>query len=204
MISYIKGHVARVGEQAITILPGIDGKGGLGWEVAVARAHQFSKGSEVELEVVMHWNAEQGPSLYGFSTLLEKQLFCLLVSCSGVGPRLALAVLCAMKPEELIGIVTARDATAMSRVPGIGTRKAEQLIVHMEPKIAALIKSGIAIGGTQATLQRHEVAEALSSLNYSRQEISRAMQHINEQYAEKDLAFDVLLRHALSFLAKRL
>jgi Holliday junction DNA helicase RuvA len=151
----------------------------------------------------LHWNQEQGPSLFGFATEAEKVIFLLLIDCPGVGPKIGLAVLAHMTPATFLRAIQSGNDEALSQVNGIGAKKAEHLIVHLKHKVAKLIEAGLdAEEGGQAN-QWQTVIEALNALNYSRPEINRALKHLHESYADKTYAFDQLLRQALSFLSKK-
>ena len=99
------------------------------------------------------------------------------------------------------------DQKVLSSVSGIGTKKAEHMIVHLKAKAQKLIKTG-QISNTGSVSYLHEVDSALQSLNYSRGEIQRAMEHIKQAQASRaeetvPPSFDVLLRRALSYLTHK-
>ena len=176
---------------------------GIGFGVQVAGARAFAIGQKVDLLVHMHWNQENGPALFGFNTSLEKSVFLLITSCSGLGPKLAMAVLAHLGAAEFISAVTQANQDALSAVSGIGAKKAEQIIVQLKHKVAKLVESGIDLGASGDLEHRQNICQVLKSLNYSSKEISAAMNYLNEQYPQSSVAFDQLMRHALSYLAKR-
>lgn len=176
---------------------------GVGYCVQVPQPALFPVGQPAHILVHMHWNQENGPALFGFAHNLERSVFLMIISCSGLGPKLAMAVLAQLGALEFLEVVQAANEDALSNVSGIGAKKAEQIIVQLKHKVAKLIESGAALG-TSATLEkRHEISQVLKSLNYSPQEIRSAMNYVNEKYPQNSVAFDALLRHALAFLAKR-
>ena len=150
------------------------------------------------LLVHMHWNQENGPALFGFSTILEKNVFLMITSCSGLGPKLAMAVLAQLGAAEFLEAVQSANEDALSDVSGIGAKKAEQIIVQLKHKVAKLIESGIHLGASTTLEKRHEISQVLKSLNYSRPEIAAAMNYLNENYPGTQVAFDQLVRHALA------
>jgi len=156
---------------------------------------------EATMYVQLHWNQENGPSLYGFSTQLEKKVFMLITSCSGMGPKVALAVLSDLGVESFVEAIQTGDDKALSTVSGIGPKKAEQIAVQLKHKVAKLIASGVEIQGS-SVVKWHEVRQVLESLNYSRSEISAAMHYLSSSSADKKASLDELIRHALSFLSK--
>jgi Holliday junction DNA helicase RuvA len=196
MLHYVRGKVAHTEEQEVVVEVS-----GIGLSVLVPNAILFQKNSLIELQLYMHWNQEQGPTLFGFSSLLEKKVFLLIISCSGIGPKIALALLAQMRPSDFVQAITTSNLDALSSVSGIGRKKAEQIIVQLRHKIGPLTESLDEFVESADTLRFKDVADALASLSYSRQEITRAMQYLQEQQGGKP--FDELFRHALSFLAKR-
>lgn len=199
MIHHIKGTIARVEEQTIIIETA-----GMGFSVQVPNAAVFQKGAQTELNVYMHWNQEQGPTLFGFSSALEKKVFLLIISCSGIGPKIALALLHQMTPTAFVHAITTNNLDALSSVSGIGPKKAEQLLVQLRHKVTALSEAMEDHVDSPDAVRWKDVADALGSLNYSRQEVSRTMQYLHENHSGKPVPFDELFRHALSFLAKRM
>ncbi len=197
MITSISGTVKEVNENQLTIEVN-----GIGYGIQVPQA-AFGVGQKIDLLVQMHWNQENGPSLFGFSTSLEKSVFLMITSCSGLGPKLAMAVLAQLGAAPFLEAVQAGNTDALSDVSGIGEKKAEQIIVQLKHKVAKLLESGAHLGASATLEKRHEISQVLKSLNYSRPEISAAMNYLNDKYPDSSVAFDQLVRHALAFLAKR-
>ena len=198
MINALSGIVKESNESLITI-----DVNGLGFGVQVPQGALFIAGQKVDLLVHMHWNQENGPSLFGFNTALEKSVFLMITSCSGLGPKLAMAVLAQLGAAEFLEAVQAGNEDALSNVSGIGAKKAEQIIVQLKHKVAKLVESGATLGVSATLEKRHEISQVLKSLSYSPQEIRAAMNHLNDQYPSNTVAFDQLVRHALAYLAKR-
>src|SRR5205823_874959 len=94
-------------------------------------------GSDVALRVHTHVR-EDALQLYGFLTTLEQQVFERLISISGIGPRLALAVLSGIEPGELIVAVQHADVARLTRVPGIGRKTAERIVLELKDRLAQL------------------------------------------------------------------
>jgi len=199
MISTIQGTITEIKEQLLTV-----DIGQLGLSVLVPSTIHFKIGQQIKLTAHMHWNSDQGPSLYGFSDPIEKTIFLLLISCSGVGPKLALSALNYLGAQGFLETISSENDRALSKVPGIGAKRAEQIIVHLKHKINALLaEHPIVTSGSSSLHVWQEVGQALESLNYSRPEINQTMHHLATAYTGTNLPFDKLLRHALSFLAKR-
>lgn len=199
MFAYLSGTVRSLAQQLVVV-----DVGGVGYAVAVPRETVFLLDQKVQLYTHLHWNQEQGPSLFGFATEAERAIFLLLIGCSGVGPKLALAVLAELGVASFLEAVQAGNESALSVVPGIGEKKAEQIIVQLKHKVSKLLSSGIAASfeGSKVDERWHEVAQVLQTLNYSRQEISAALNYVREQCSGKQEPFEQMMRHALSFLSK--
>ena len=87
MIDYLTGSVKEVKEQSITI-----DIGKVGIAVQVSSGSLFHIGKKVTMHIHIHWNQEQGPTVFGFSSVLDKQVFLLIISCTGIGPKIALSI----------------------------------------------------------------------------------------------------------------
>jgi Holliday junction DNA helicase RuvA len=170
----------------------------------VPQAQKFAVGQEVSLHTSLQWNQENGPSLFGFATVLERDLFQVIISCSGIGPKIGLALLAHMAPAQFIDVVQRGDEDALSAINGIGPKKAEHLLMHLKHKVAKMIDKGLEMPESPAFSSRQDIAQVLKSLNYSKPEITAALNYLNENYGEPALPFDQLMRHALGYLAKRL
>lgn len=198
MLDFIKGSIKSTYKTSIAV-----DIGSMALRVTVPFASSFQKDKNIELYTYMHWNQEQGPSLFGFATEAEKEIFLLVISCSGVGPRLGIAVLEDLGPQVFLDAIIEENEQALSKTSGIGQKKAEQMIVQLKHKVAKLIKSGLVVQSNTKASKIQEVSDVLKSLNYSKQEISAAMNHLGKSYTSQELNFDQLIRYALSFLAKK-
>ena len=119
--------------------------------------------------------------LYGFATEPEQTAFETLVAVSGVGPKLALAALSAMSPSELRDTVVAGDAAMLTRVPGVGKRTAERLIVELRDKFAGMdgLETGGALGGDSvASEARADARSGLEALGLSRAEAEKRLRKV--------------------------
>jgi len=197
MISHISGTVKSISDQSIVV-----DLHGLGLQVSVAQEAVFQIGSPVQLHAYMHWNQENGPSLFGFTSELEKAVFLMIIDCSGIGPKIGLAALGSLGAERFIEVIQSGDERGLSKVNGIGPKKAEQMMVHLKHKVVKLLEKGIKVTGSAQITHWQNIQEVLESLNYSRPEISATMRHLRESEVDAALPFDNLMRKALSFLAK--
>lgn len=169
--------------------------GGVGYEIAMSPAGIGDLpgiGEDAVVHTHLHVREDQ-LSLFGFAHDDQRELFRLLLGVSGVGPKVALAILGTMSTNELRTAVLTEDADALTMVPGIGKRSAQKLMLELRPKLdlpdAELPASGSAVS---------EVREALEGLGYQGNEIRAALQELDTSQPVADL-----LRTALQRLGSR-
>lgn len=200
MFAYLKGTVVSCQDSSVII-----DVAGVGYSLSVARSECFEQNALAKIYTYMHWVQEQGPVLYGFLSEIERDIFLLVISCSGMGPKIALAVLAQLSPVQFLQIIQEGNQPGLSAVNGIGAKKAEQIIVQLRHKVGKLIAKGLDISHENKSFEVWKnLSDVLHSLHYSRQEIETALTHTRTQVSGKEYIFDELLRHSLSFLAKRL
>ncbi len=144
---------------------------------------------------------EDSMTLYGFSDTESKDLFSLLQTVSGVGPRLAMATLAVLEPDALRRALSEGNLTALTRVPGIGKRGAERMVVELRDKVDAVATTaGAASGVVVGSSIRDQIVEALEGLGFP---IKQAEQATDSVLAESpEATTSVALRSALSLLGK--
>lgn len=196
MIGWVHGTVKEIQEQSITLIAGP-----IGLEVYISNPLAYKQNQTIDLYMHLHWNSEHGPTLYGFATQEEKLVFLSIISCSGIGPKLALAILGHCGASSFVQAVAQEEIKTLSAIPGIGKKKAEHLIVQLKHKVAKLLEKGIVLGNSNLS-ELQQISEVLSSLNYSRTEITATLEHLKKNHDE-GITFDLMLRKALSFLSKR-
>jgi Holliday junction DNA helicase RuvA len=198
MISLLTGSILDIMPNSILI----ENKG-IGFELTVINPSQFQKAQTVTMYVYLHWSQEQGPTLFGFNSSLEKSTFMLIISCSGIGPKIALGILSHLEPSVFLQIITNQDITGLSSAPGIGAKKAEQMIVSLKHKVDTLLTKHPELTQTTSLGIWKDLTDTLQSLNYSAQEIKAATNHIKKIDDYNNLPFDMILRKSLTFLAKK-
>ncbi|MDV6273833.1 Holliday junction branch migration protein RuvA [Rhodococcus erythropolis] len=158
------------------------------------------RGSEARLFTTMIVR-EDSMTLYGFSDTESKDLFSLLQTVSGVGPRLAMATLAVLEPDALRRALSEGNLTALTRVPGIGKRGAERMVVELRDKVDAVpTTAGAASGVVAGSSIRDQIVEALEGLGFP---IKQAEQATDSVLAESpEATTSVALRSALSLLGK--
>lgn len=200
MVDYLVGMVREAYDQEIILDVGM-----MGISLQVPHSKGFEKGIQVKVYSYLHWNTENGPSLFGFVLPLDRSIFKVIISCSGIGPKIALAILSDLGSQNFLHAISTGDDQMLSKVNGIGKKKAEQIIVQLKHKVANLIESGtVDMSEIKDISHFHDISLALQSLHYSRQEISRAMDYLKKHTKLDSVTFDVLLRQALSYLTKQM
>ena len=196
MIGWLRGElVARsgAGEALVDV-------GGVGYRVTVSPALLAAlgeRGAPVELHVHTHVR-EDAIVLYGFASAEERRCFEALLGAHGVGPALALAVLGALRPPDLVRAVLDEDLAALCTVPGIGRKTAARLVLDLRSRLELPEFEGDAVpgGGAGRSEARGEVRAALAELGYGADEIRQALEGVPVDGGVQDL-----LRQALKELA---
>jgi Holliday junction DNA helicase RuvA len=191
MIARLSGTIWSVGQDQVTVRVG-----GIGLQVHVPTnvlAQLDGAGQPVDFFTHLHVR-ENELTLYGFLTEDEMALFRLLLSVSGVGPKVALAMLGAVSPEALRQAVVQEEPALLSRVPGIGPKTAKAIIFHLKDKI---IPAGMAAAPLLSDADA-EVIAALTALGFSLVEAQTALQSLPR---DEELPVEVRVRRALAYFA---
>lgn len=161
-------------------------------------------GAAVTLHVYTHV-AEDALRLYGFAAAAERRSFVALLGATGVGPKLALAILSTLAPTELQHAVEGRDKTALTRIPGVGGKKAERLLVELQGKLLfepAAPERGAVAATASSGGKLAEVRSALRNLGFAREVAEQAAKDaLQGAGAGADLA--ALVRSALRSTTRR-
>lgn len=182
--------------------------GGLGYEVDIPYTTFFHL-PEAGQEVTLHTHfvvREDVQSLYGFASRLDRNLFRLLIKVNGVGPKMAAGILSGLDAQQFIRCVEGRDIKSLVKLPGVGKKTAERLLIEMADRISQLegqftpVSAGMAGSVTDApglSFTAHNPADeaeaALVALGYKPQEAARAITRV----AEDGLSSEALIRLAL-------
>ena len=176
---------------------------GVGYEVSVPLSTFYALGelgAEVDLRIHTHVR-EDALSLFGFATQLEIDLFGRLIAISGVGPRLALAVLSGLEPPDLLRAIQDSDIVRLQGIPGVGKKPAERISLELKDKLPSIVLTeGETKDFKNGTEQvRRDVMSALLNLGYHRPLAERA---VKEVLTGEVRTFEETLRLALRELAK--
>jgi len=189
MIASLTGIVQYKGAESLIVRIG-----GVGIRVYVPAALRDTSlpGAEIDLQTYLVVR-EDALTLYGFETREEREFFTLLLGVSGVGPRLALAALSTLNPDAIRRAVFHEQAEVFNRVPGIGLKTAQKILLHLQDKVGA---AGDLRPITAMTDLDTEVLEALVALGYSVVEAQAALQSIPRETPED---IETRLREALRY-----
>ncbi len=175
MITFLSGKLAEKRPTAAVL-----DVNGVGYLINIP-ASSFEKlpatGQNAHLFTLLHVR-EDAMQLFGFATHAERRVFETMLSVSGVGPKLALAALSAMSPAELRENVMAGETAMLTRIPGVGRKTAERMIVELKDRMAALDDIGPAVpitGGEDLAEARSDALAALVSLGFGRAAAEKAL-----------------------------
>lgn len=188
MIGRLRGVIADRGQETIVV-----DVAGVGYLVAVTPRTLTDLpgvGEEVVLHTHLHVREDQ-LALYGFASLPDKDLFGLLLGVSGVGPKVAMAILGTMTYEQLSAAVSSDDIAALTAVPGIGKRSAQKLLLELKPKL------DVVDDVLYSTSSIAEVREALEGLGYGPDEIRGTLTDMPQ-----DLPIEEMVKRSLQQLGK--
>lgn len=170
---------------------------GVGYEVDVPMSTFFNlPGLGEKVSLLTHFVVrEDAQILYGFGSASEREAFRQLIKISGVGPRTALSVLSGMSVGDIAQAVTAQDASRLVKVPGIGKKTADRLLLELKGKIGADL--GLPGGGTPVSDHQADILQALVALGYSDKEAQAALKAL-----PKDVSVSDGIKQALKALAR--
>ncbi len=203
MIAYLSGKLLEKDANLVII-----DVGGVGYEVSIPLSTFYELG-EIGADVTLRVQTivrEDAFQLFGFKTLREKELFLLLISVSGIGPKSAITALSGMSADEIISAIRQNNLARLNSIPGVGKKTAERLVIELRDKITKLsviageeMKSeGIPMSSGDAIMD--DAISALTNLGYQRAAAEKALNQAVQEGTE--LSVQKLLRRSLQLLAK--
>jgi Holliday junction DNA helicase RuvA len=176
--------------------------GGVGYDVTIS-VPTFSDlpatGNDIALHIHTHVR-EDVIALYGFLKSAEKQLFEKLITVSGIGPKLAITILSGMAVDEMIGAIRGNDVARLTRIPGIGKKTAERMVLELRDKLpAAGTQETVAV--TTLSAVEEDVLSALVNLGYQRLAAEKALA-LAAKGGKNVNSFDTLFRDTLALMSK--
>lgn len=194
MIAHLRGKlISKHPNQAIVEAAGV------GYDVVIS-VPTFSELPALNAEVAffIHTHVrEDALALFGFLRAQEKQLFEKLLSVSGIGPKLAITILSGMPADAMIAAIKGNNVAALTRIPGIGKKTAERMVLELRDKLDAFSAAAEVISA--ASPVEEDVLSALVNLGYQRALAERALARLGNVSSE---SFDALFRKTLAAMAK--
>ncbi|HZH30285.1 MAG TPA: Holliday junction branch migration protein RuvA [Pyrinomonadaceae bacterium] len=207
MIAHLSGTL--LAKQATSVILDV---GGVGYEVTIPVSIFYDMeelGAQISLRIYTHVR-EEALQLFGFKTARERELFQMLISVSGIGPKSAIAMLSGMNADEIIGAIRSNNLARLTSIPGLGKKTAERLVIELRDKMTTLSHpaleeqlaardGGGGVAPSEDTL-REDTLSALTNLGYKRDAAEKV---VNQAMHEGgDLSVELLLRRSLKSLSK--
>ncbi|HEX4426355.1 MAG TPA: Holliday junction branch migration protein RuvA [Terriglobales bacterium] len=196
MIAHLRGKLlAKHPNQAIVETSGV------GYDVVIT-VPTFSDlpglGSEVALHIHTHVREDQ-IALYGFLRPTEKTLFEKLITVSGIGPKLAITILSGMAADEMVGSIRGNDIARLTRIPGIGKKTAERMVLELRDKLPAQ-GTEVVTPVSSLSAMEEDVLSALMNLGYQRPAAEKALATLGK--IKPGASFEAMFREALGAMSK--
>jgi Holliday junction DNA helicase RuvA len=193
LIAYVKGTLEEISDNAVII-----DCHGLGYQVFVSPATIAklpSRGAELKLFTYMQVK-EDSQSLHGFLSQEEVRMFILLISVSGIGPKVAASMLANMNPSQIMMAIVADDAVALSKAPGVGKKTAQRITLELRDKIKkehSWENTEADYSSFTAAGEKQDAMDALTALGYGRSEGMKAVMEV----AREDMTTEQIIKSAL-------
>ncbi len=199
MIAFLSGKLSRKGTDYLIV-----DVSGIGYQVQVPLSTYCGvpeQGEDVKLHIHTHLR-EDSLSLFGFLTEAEKEMFQLLMGVSGIGPKLALAVLSSLSVQDLSCAIQTADDSRLCGIPGIGKKTAARMVLELKDKIKLLIPSyPLAPPSADASGNAEDVISALVNLGYKKPVAEETVRKVTQ--GKPGLAVEELVRESLAVLMKQ-
>jgi len=202
VIAHLRGSILEKHPNRIVI-----DVNGVGYDVFVPLSTFYGlgdAGAGVALRIHTHVR-EDAFVLYGFATLLEQELFERLIGVSGIGPKVALAVLSGIEPQDLIRAIERGDHARLTAIPGVGKKTSERIVLELKDRLPRAHGAVEAAGAStpEAPVMRDDVVSALVNLGYHRPLAEKAAEAAMTTVAtSSDVSFERALKQALREVAK--
>jgi len=200
MIAFLRGRV--LDKQPNRLVVDVQG---VGYELHVPLSTYYEvgeEGAEIALRVHTHVR-DDALQLFGFLTALELQVFERLIAISGIGPKLAIAVLSGIDPRDLVSAVQRGDVARLTAIPGIGKKTAERIVLELRDRLqqlAAAPAAGAAPAEAPADRLRDDLVSALVNLGYHRPQAEKTVESALQ--SDSDMGFEQALKRVLRDLMR--
>ena len=207
--------IGRLTGQLVTCSPGrvLLDVAGVGYDLHIPLSTYYALSHDSATAVSLHVHThvrEEALQLFGFASRDERAVFEILIGISGVGPKLALAILSGIGAEELIETVRGQDRGRLQKIPGVGKKTAERLLLELRDKLKDRLRSDAPAGtggddpiaAAAPSGVRSDAISALVNLGYSNDAAGRAVDRATRNPAAAELTLEQLLRAALAGLVR--
>lgn len=198
MIGWLKGQVISKSDPGKVVID----VNGVGYDVETSLQTFFQLTAETKI-VGLHIHTvvrEDALQLFGFLDIEERRLFRALIKVNGVGPKSAIAILSSISPSEFVHCINAEDSKMLTKLPGIGKKTAERLVVEMKDQLKDFDANSIAVNTSSLTLPaQNEAIQALEALGYKSQEAGKTVKKLDDGLMNSEQ----LIRQALQVLSGR-
>ena len=193
MYAYISGIVEEIDINGIVI-----GNNGIGYYIQCPSSvmNNISVGQNAKIYTYQHVR-EDAIILFGFISKEDRTMFLRLISVSGIGPKIALQVLSSLSAGELAMILVGGDASALTKVPGIGKKTAQRMILELREKVDndELVSATVQKGSAPQTSMISDAIYALAALGYSSQEASKAVEAVAAECKDTESIIRAVLKN---------
>lgn len=194
MIAFLKGHIEELHQDRVLLdVNGVGYRAEISLQTFEALS---SQGEDVKI-LIYHHITESDQRLFGFYSKSEKTLFEKLITVKGVGPKLGLTIVSGMEAGELVSAIVNNDVAGLSRIPGIGKKSAERIILELKDKMDQVSSGQTVSGGAQRVGIREEAINALQALGFRPKEAEQAVTKI---LSEGTTELSMVIKQALSLL----
>ncbi len=194
MISYLKGILTEIGHTEIVIE--CNGVGYL-THVSLKTIEELPEINN-EVKILTHFiPREDSHNLYGFFTETEREMFRLLISISGIGPKIALGILSSVSIDDMLRFISTGDILSMTKLPGIGKKTAERVIVELKDKVKQFGDIETKLQTNSKSGLANEAISALIALGYNKTVSEKCVNKVLKDTEGLDLSAELLIRNAL-------
>jgi Holliday junction DNA helicase RuvA len=197
VIAHLRGRILAKSPNRVVV-----DVAGVGYDVSVPLSTFYGlgeEGKEIALRIHTHVR-EDALALFGFATTLEQELFERLIGVSGIGPKVALAVLSGIEPFELVRAIERADLARLTAIPGVGKKTSERIVLELKDRLPRIAPAGAAQGSSEPPAMRDDLLSALVNLGYHRPLAEKAVDAALKR--APDGGFELTLKQALRELAK--
>ena len=191
MIAQLTGRVSQIFGQTLIV-----DVNGVGYEVFCSSEAVTKVSINQNTDLIIYTDVQENSiRLFGFSDFLEKQVFLLLVSVSGIGAKTAIEIISKISKLELLSIISREDSLALKKIKGVGGKTADRLILELKDKVKELILANRLItetAGSEPKQELEEALEALIALGFSRNQATATLNQIKNQLKDKHEAGEIV------------